>query len=146
MTALLLRNRRMLVAAPYYLAAHGIFARLLDLAQHSCIVLRQEHAAYDVWSFGDDQSVRVVGTLSTNDGETGVSWVLDGRGIMLRSEWDIAGHVRSGRLKIVLPRYFTQADIMTIYPDRLNMSAKVCLFVDFLREEVKAKARELRLT
>lgn len=145
-TALLLRNRRMLVAAPSYLAERSVPARLSDLAQHSCIVLRQEHAAYDVWKFGEDKNVRVAGALSTNDGEIAVSWVLDGRGIMLRSEWDIARHVRSGRLKIVLPRYFTHADIMAVYPDRLNLSAKVRLFIDFLREQVKTKAGELRLT
>ncbi len=72
--------------------------------------------------------------------------MLDGRGIMLRSEWDTARHVRSGRLEIVLPRFFTQADVVAVYPDRHNLSAKVRLFVDSLREEVKAKARELRLT
>src|SRR3546814_16203229 len=91
----------MLVAAPSYLAARGVPRRLADLAHHSCIVLRQEHAAYDIWRLGDDQGVRVAGTLATNDGEIAVSWVLDGHGIMLRSEWDIAPHVRSGRLQIL---------------------------------------------
>lgn len=142
---LLLRNRRMLIAAPSYLNANGAPARLSDLAQHSCIILRQENAAYDVWRFGEDQSVRVAGALSTNDGEIAVSWVLDGRGIMLRSEWDIARYVRSGRLQIVLPRYFTQADIMAVYPERLNLSAKVRMFVDFLRERLRAKLPEFQL-
>ena len=144
-TALLLRNRRMLVAAPSYLAARGVPRRLTDLADHSCIVLRQEHAAYDVWRLGDDQGVRVAGALATNDGEIAVSWVLDGHGIMLRSEWDIAPHVRSGRLQIVLPRHHTQADIMAVYPERLNLSAKVRMFIDLLREELKPKAQELQL-
>src|SRR3546814_3749573 len=83
----------MLVAAPSYLAARGVPRRLADPAHHSCIVLRQEHAAYDIWRLGDDQGVRVAGTLATTDGEIAVSWVLDGHGIMLRSEWDIAPHV-----------------------------------------------------
>src|SRR3546814_1757759 len=107
----------MLVAAPSYLAARGVPRRLADLAHHSCIVLRQEHAAYDIWRLGDDQGVRVAGTLATNDGEIAVSWVLDGHGIMLRSEWDIAPHVRSGRLQILLPLHYSQADIMAVYPD-----------------------------
>lgn len=141
---LLLRNRRMLIASPSYLQANGVPARLSDLAQHSCIILRQEHAAYDVWRFGD-HSVRVNGALSTNDGEIAVSWVLDGRGIMLRSEWDLARYVRSGRLKIVLPRYFTQADVMAVYPERLNLSAKVRMFVDFLKQRIRAKLPEFQL-
>ncbi|MDP0928045.1 LysR family transcriptional regulator [Paracoccus onubensis] len=142
---LLLRNRRLLVASPTYLERLGAPERLADLTRHSCIVLRQEHAAYDVWRFGSDKTVRVMGGLSTNDGETAVSWALDGHGIMLRSEWDIAPHVRSGRLVVVLPRYFTRADVMAVYPERLNLSAKVRLFIDFLRDRIRAQADLLQL-
>ncbi|HEV7436050.1 MAG TPA: LysR family transcriptional regulator [Pseudorhizobium sp.] len=142
---LLLRNRRVLVASPDYLRRHGTPKRLSDLTQHSCIVLRQEHAAYDIWRFGDDDSVRVAGGLSTNDGEIAVSWVLNGHGIMLRSEWDVARHVRAGRLMVVLPRYYMKADIMAVYPERLNLSAKVRLFIELLRERIKERAPDLQL-
>ncbi len=142
---LLLRNRRFLVASPAYLERHGTPKRLPDLAQHSCIILRQEHTAYDVWRFGGDHSVRVAGDLSTNDGEIAISWVLDGRGIMLRSEWDVARHVRAGRLVVLLPRYFNRADVLAIYPERLNLSAKVRMFIDFLRDRIKATAPEMIL-
>jgi len=142
---LLLRNRRVLIASPAYLQKHGTPKRLSDLTQHSCIVLRQEHKAYDVWRFGPDASVRVAGGLSTNDGEIAVSWVLDGHGIMMRSEWDITRHVRAGRLAVVLPRYFMQADVMAVYPERLNLSAKVRMFIDFLRDRLREKAPELHL-
>jgi LysR family transcriptional regulator, transcriptional activator for dmlA len=142
---LLLRNRRFLVASPDYLKRNGTPKRLSDLAQHSCIVLRQEHAAYDVWRFSPDDIVRVAGELSTNVGEIAVSWVLDGHGIMLRSEWDIAPHVRSDRLAVVLPRHFTRADVMAVYPERLNLSAKVRMFIDFLRDRIKERSPELQL-
>lgn len=142
---LLLRNRRVLVASPEYLRGHGTPKRLSDLTQHSCIVLRQEHAAYDVWRFGTEDSVRVAGGLSTNDGEIAVSWVLNGHGIMLRSEWDVASHVRAGRLVVVLPRYYMRADVMAVYPERLNLSAKVRLFVELLRERIKERTPDLQL-
>lgn len=143
---LLLRNRRVLVASPEYLRRHGTPKRLSDLAQHSCIVLRQEHAAYDIWRFGTDDSVRVAGGLSTNDGEIAVSWVLNGHGIMLRSEWDVASHVRAGRLVVVLPRHYMRADVMAVYPERLNLSAKVRLFVELLRERIKERTPDLQLS
>ncbi|MCJ8518496.1 DNA-binding transcriptional LysR family regulator [Pseudorhizobium tarimense] len=142
---LLLRNRRVLVASPEYLRRHGTPKRLSELTQHSCIVLRQEHAAYDVWRFGTEDSVRVAGGLSTNDGEIAVSWVLNGHGIMLRSEWDVASHVRAGRLVVVLPRYYMRADVMAVYPERLNLSAKVRLFVELLRERIKERTPDLQL-
>ncbi|MEI4470112.1 LysR family transcriptional regulator [Frigidibacter sp. MR17.24] len=144
-SSLLLRNRRMLIASPAYLERHGSPRRLADLAQHACIVLRQETAAYDVWRFEDGTSVRVAGHLSTNDGEIAVDWVLAGQGIMMRSEWDVAGHVRAGRLRVLLPRHVNSADIVAHYPQRHNVSAKVRLFVDFLRRELRPVVPGLQL-
>lgn len=136
---LLLRNRRILVAAPDYLERRGTPQRLPDLADHDCIILRQEHQAYDVWRFesGDEtDSVRVRGRLSTNDGEIAVNWVLDGHGIMMRSEWDIARHVAAGRLRAILPGHFATANVYAVYPQRNNLSAKVRSFVDLMSARI----------
>ncbi|WP_353645147.1 LysR family transcriptional regulator [Mesorhizobium sp. WSM2239] len=147
----LLRDRRFLCAAPSYLAKYGSPKQLEDLANHNCIVLRQDRETYDVWRFqrrGDTESVKVSGTLSSNDGEIALKWVLDGHGIMLRSEWDIAHHVSEDRLRLVLPRYaHADADIYAVYPERHNLSAKVRLFVDFLAKQLRERsigARPLR--
>lgn len=144
-TRLMLRNRRMLVAAPAYLEKRGTPRRLADLTDHNCIVLRQEYDAYDLWRFeiGDEtQSVQVNGSLSTNDGEIAVKWVLAGHGIMLRSEWDIARHVAAGRLRVVLPRYYNVADVFAVYPERNNLSAKVRHFVDFLANRLRQQSAD----
>ncbi|PRX10860.1 UNVERIFIED_ORG: LysR family transcriptional regulator [Martelella mediterranea] len=136
------RNRRFLCATPSYLEKHGEPQSLRDLRQHNCIVLRQEHDIYDVWRFdargGENPSAKVNGMLSTNDGETARDWLLGGHGIMLRSEWDIARHVRENRLKIILPHYIQTANITAVYPQRHHLTAKVRLFVDFLGEEIRA--------
>ncbi|HEX2527612.1 MAG TPA: LysR family transcriptional regulator [Geminicoccus sp.] len=134
---LLMRNRRLLVAAPSYLARHGTPRRLADLAAHNCIVLRQEHDAYDVWRFEGGDSVKVSGTLSTNDGEIAVNWAIQGLGIMMRSEWDVNRHIAAGRLRVVLPRHHSVAHIYAVYPERLNLSAKVRHFIDFLRHRLE---------
>lgn len=138
---LLQRNRRFMCAAPSYLKEYGEPASLQDLSRHNCIVLRQEHDIYEIWRFDDhgahSPSARVNGRLSTNDGEMAREWMLDGRGIMLRSEWDIARHVREGRLRVVLPDFFQTANILAIYPERHNLTAKVRKFVDLLAERVK---------
>ena len=138
---LLQRNRRFLCAAPSYLERHGAPQTVTDLQRHGCIVLRQDHDAYDVWRFddvgGDAPSAKVSGGLSTNDGEIALGWVLAGQGIMLRSEWDIAHHVRDGRLRVVLPEYRQTANIAAIYPERHNLSAKVRVFVDHLATQIR---------
>ena len=73
------------------------------------------------------------GNLSTSDGEIAVNWALDGHGILMRAEWDIAKYLRSGRLVQVLEHYRTPpADIHAVYPQRHQLSGRVRAFVDFL--------------
>jgi DNA-binding transcriptional LysR family regulator len=143
----LLRNRRYLCAAPAYLARCGVPKAFSELQGHNCIVLRQDLDAYDVWrsetDTGELHTVKVNGDLSSNDGEIALAWVLDGHGIMPRSEWDIARHVREGRLRIVLPEYFQRADISAVYPARHNLSAKVRVFVDCLHARLNDAASGL---
>ncbi|SDD66401.1 DNA-binding transcriptional regulator, LysR family [Paracoccus isoporae] len=149
---LLQRNRRFMCAAPDYLDRHGTPQSLEELARHDCIVLRQEHDIYDIWRFDDHRqiapSARVSGPLSTNDGEIAREWMLGGRGIMLRSEWDIAHHVRAGRLRVVLPGHFQTANITAIYPERHHLTAKVRVFVDLLADRLRVQnaARPLQLS
>ncbi|MCW4113977.1 LysR family transcriptional regulator [Aurantimonas sp. MSK8Z-1] len=138
----LLRNRRYLCAAPSYIERHGEPHRLRDLADHECIVLRQDNQTYDVWRLQRNQateSIKVQGRLSSNDGEIALRWVLEGHGIMLRSEWDIRRHIEAGRLSIVLPRYAQiDADIYGVYPERDNVSAKIRAFMTFVSDRLRS--------
>lgn len=131
-------NRRLLVASPTYLHASGTPVYPHDLTQHQCIVLRQNSGAYGNWRMikGDrSETIKVHGTLSTNDGEVALGWALAGQGILMRAEWDVAKYLRSGRLTQVLADYETPAaDIHAVFSERLNLSAKVTCFVDYLRE------------
>lgn len=129
-------NRRLLCAAPAYLARHGTPKVPHDLTRHDCIGIRQGDEAYGTWRLSSGkhtEAVKVRGKLSTNDGEIAVNWALAGHGIVMRAEWDIARYLRSGRLKPVLENYRTPpADIHAVYPQRLQASARVRAFVDFL--------------
>lgn len=133
-------NRRLLCAAPAYLARHGEPKVPNDLARHACIGIRQGEEAYGTWRLisgrGRHERVEAVktrGPLATNDGEIAVHWALDGHGIVMRAEWDIERYLKSGRLVPVLPQYRTpDADIYAVYPQRHQLSARVRAFVDFL--------------
>lgn len=130
-------NRRLLVASPAYLRMAGKPAYPHDLAQHQCIVLRQNDAAYGNWRLsrgGRTETIKVHGKLSTNDGEVALNWALESYGILMRAEWDVAKYLRSGRLERVLTDHDTApADIHAVYPERLSLSAKVACFVEHLR-------------
>jgi DNA-binding transcriptional LysR family regulator len=67
--------------------------------------------------------------------EVALNWALDGHGILMRAEWDVAKYLRSGRLERVLADYETPpADVYAVYMERLNLSAKVAYFLDYLRD------------
>ena len=87
-------------------------------------------------------AVKVTGSLSTNDGDIAVAWALDGHGILMRAEWDIAKYLRSGRLRPVLENYATPpADIYAVYPQRHQKSRRVTAFVNMLCAALESTAR-----
>ncbi len=130
------RNRRLLCAAPAYLRKAGKPKRPADLQTHRCIIIRESDETYGTWHLHQgvkSETVKVRGSVSTNDGECAVRMALDGHGILLRSEWDIAPYLRSGRLQPVLPDWEAPpANIVALYPTKHNLSARTRVFVDFL--------------
>jgi LysR family transcriptional activator of dmlA len=137
-------NRRYLCASPRYLERHGTPATLADLANHRCIIHRQNDDAYGIWRFMHEEHsevVKVQGMLSSNDGDIVLGWALDGHGILVRSEWDLAKYVESGRLKIVLPQFaLPSADLFVYYLNRRNQAARTRAFIDFLVEHFRKPA------
>lgn len=129
-------NRRLLCASPAYLERFGMPASPTDLQRHRCIVIRESDETYGTWhlkSGSTQATVKVRGTVSTNDGESAVTWALRGLGILLRSEWNVAPYLRSGRLREVLSDWqLPSADIHAVYPMKSNLSAKVKAFVGHL--------------
>ena len=133
-------NRRLLCAAPAYLARHGTPKVPQDLARHACIGIRQGEEAYGLWRLSSGrgrsattQAIKTRGPLSTNDGEIAVNWALDGHGILMRAEWDIERYLHSGRLVQVLPHCQTpDADLYAVYPPRHQLAARVRSFIDFV--------------
>lgn len=129
------RNRRVLCAAPAYLARYGTPASLDDLHAHRCIPIRERDQDFGRWELDGPEgrvAIKVSGPLSANNGEIVRQWAIDGHGIILRSTWDICDEIDSGALVPVLPRYFQQADVWAVYPSRLSVSAKVKVCVEFL--------------
>ncbi|NIE77426.1 LysR family transcriptional regulator [Pantoea sp. Ap-967] len=132
----LARNWRVLCAAPDYLARRGTPKHLADLAGHDCLAIKERDHPFGVWHLEGpegEQSVRVTGALSSNHGEVVHQWCLDGRGIVLRSWWDVHDSLADGRLVQVLQGYRQSADIWAVYTAPLAGSAKVRVAVEFFR-------------
>lgn len=140
----IMSNRRFLCASPAYLEKHGTPKKLEDLTRHRCIVHRQNDDAYGVWRFlvdGRTEIVKVHGALSSNDGDIVQGWALDGKGIVIRSEWDVIKHLESGRLWRLLPEFtLPSADLYAYYPSKKNLPARVRTFINFLVEQLAREA------
>lgn len=82
------------------------------------IVHRQNDDAYGIWRLvqnGEAHAVKVHGMLSSNDGDIVLGWALDGYGILVRSEWDLAKYLANGRLRIVLPEFAQPSADLFVY-------------------------------
>lgn len=131
----LVDNARILCCSPSYVEQHGVPKNIEDLTQHNCLVIKERNNFFGVWqlsSGANKHSVRVNGSLSTNNGEIALRWALDSKGIILRSTWDVQPLIDRGELVQVLPDYQEKADIWAVYPTRLSNSAKLRVCVEFL--------------
>ena len=139
----LANNRRFLCASPSYIATRGVPNSPRDLHNHSCIVLRESDEIYGSWHFRSgirQDTVKVRGPLSTNDGEAALAWALDGHGIVLRSEWDAAPYLRSGRLRLLMTDWVAPpADIYILFPTKSHLQAKTRAMVDFMLDAFAEK-------
>lgn len=131
-------NRRLLCASPTYLDRAGAPSNPRELQQHRCIFLREGDETFGTWHLRRGtklETIKVSGPLSSNDGECVLNWALDAHGILMRSDWDAAPYLRSGRLREVLSGWaLPPADIYLVFPTKAHLSAKTRAFVDFMLE------------
>ena len=125
--------RRILCAAPKYIARYGMPDTIDDLGDHIC--LRQHN--HDIWKLESEagsMSYKPQGRLITNSSEVVREAVLSGAGIALRSTWDVGSDLKSGKLVQVLPAWEGSRNLFVsaLYPSRQFLPAKVRLFIDYL--------------
>ena len=105
-------------------------------------MIKERDHPFGVWNLTGPrgaETVKVAGSLSTNNGEIARQWCLDGRGILLRSMWDIKEDLQSQRLAQVLGEYRQPADIWAVHTSPLLNSAKVKVTVEFLGEYFRGR-------
>lgn len=146
----ILANRRVLCASPSYINRMPGLNVPADLAQHSCLVIRENDSDFPLWRFEHRdatesvQSVKVSGPLASNDGEVITRLALDGHGVMLRSWWDVNEHLASGALLPLLPSWQgVRADFYAVYEHRRHVPTRINTFVAFLAEQMAGRVPAL---
>lgn len=127
--------RRVVCAAPDYLARHGVPRTPEALRRHACLDYTYL-AAPGGWPFTSGSRTRriaVRGPLSSNNGEALRDAALAGLGIALLPTFIVGDDLRADRLRALLTAYECwDASIFAVYPPTRHVPAKLRAFVDFL--------------
>jgi len=129
-------------ASPDYLARHGAPSTPEDLARHNCFTYEYV-SPRQVWRFRDragaERTVRVSGSLHSNNGDLLAEVAAHGAGIVFEPAFIVGPDVRAGRLVPLLQEFVPPpVPIFALYPSRKHLSAKVRRFVEFLLERFAA--------
>jgi DNA-binding transcriptional LysR family regulator len=132
-------DKRLICAAPSYLARHGTPRRPEELARHNCIVSR-ERAYLNRWPFkidGQISEIEVGGRVAITEGEMQMQLALQGIGIARLTRLTLARAIRDGALVPLLGDFSADEPVAihAVYPHRRHLAAKVPAFVNFLIEK-----------
>lgn len=128
-------------ASPAYLKQRGAPRNPLELGHHEWIghLPNTTHNRVTFLRGGRSVTVRVAGRFVCNDGAAGVEACLAGFGVLLVPSFEVAEHVRAGRLVRVLPGWsLGNFTLHAVYPPTRHMPSRLRAFLDFVVAEWKA--------
>lgn len=127
---------RILCAAPEYLAREGTPEAPEELMAHNCLLLRYPRSPEYFWVLDTPEGpmkLEVRGRYDADEGDVLLDWALEGRGIVMKPRFEVAGHLASGALVEVLPGTPPQPAVFgCLYPHRKLQDPKVQRFMDFV--------------
>ena len=132
-------DKRLICAAPSYLARHGTPQKPADLARHNCLVSR-DRTQLNRWPFkvdGQVVEIEVSGRVAVTEGETQMQLALQGVGIVRVTRLTLADAIRDGSLVPLLGDFSAEepVGIHAVYPHRRHLAPKVPAFVNVLIEK-----------
>ena len=136
--------RRVLCAAPGYLAERGTPAAPADLAGHEVIDFVNMAPAGE-WGFldpaGQPQSFRPRARLKVNNADTAIAAAVAGRGIVRVLSYMIGPHLADGRLALVLDHVAPPpVPVHVVHKEPGRTSARVRAVVDHLVDALRRES------
>jgi DNA-binding transcriptional LysR family regulator len=130
-------NRRLCVATPRYLSAHGTPQHPSELAKYDCLTLSSYASQTRGWAFkvgGELVHLKPGGPLDCSDGQVLHDWCLADYGIAWRSTWEVESEIAAGRLVALLEDFAAPPNgIYALFPQRKHLPLRVRLWIDFLK-------------
>jgi DNA-binding transcriptional LysR family regulator len=134
-------DMRILCASPDYLNRQGAPAHPEQLAMHQLIAFKEQAPIPLIGRNGEagQFNPRLAGCrLVVDDGLSQKIATIAGAGISMNSLWSVHRELVAGSLARVLPDYQVddQAALWLVYPKSNVLTAKVRLFIDYLRKKI----------
>jgi DNA-binding transcriptional LysR family regulator len=129
--------RRIVVASPAYLKAHGEPKTPEAVASHHTILFGATTAAPDLRFLRDGKEIRIapVPRLMTNSADAAIQYAVAGGGLTRVFAYQAADAIKRGRLRIVLAKFEQPPlPIHIVYPTSRLLAAKVRAFIDLVVE------------
>lgn len=139
--------QRVLCASPDYIAQRGAPTNGQELidGKFECLNLRFPGAAEFQWRLMTKDGPRkfaVKGRLESDDGDVLTDWALDGQGIALKPVFEVAEHLKSGRLVPVAEETPpVPIQMACLFTHKRHQDPKTRLFMEFMTEKVRAAVR-----
>jgi DNA-binding transcriptional LysR family regulator len=140
-TALVARRlataRRLVIAAPGYLARAGRPKTPADLPNHETLIFSQQDSAWEFQRGGRSVSVNVRGRARFSAAEGIRTAVLADMGLTVASEWMFTPELADGRVEAVLSDWsLPDIDLWAVFPSGRMATAKARAFAGFVQELV----------
>ena len=145
----LAETRRVLAAAPSYLAERTAPRAPADLREHDLLIYTHANHPNELrFTRGQEtENLTVKGLLESTDGQVLRAAALDGMGILIQPTYILYDDIVAGRLIPVLEDWdLPRLTINLAFPSRKHLSAKVRSFIDFLVSEFDRMQYERKWT
>jgi DNA-binding transcriptional LysR family regulator len=138
---------RLLCAAPAYIERRGTpeDGEALVRDKHDCLNLRFPGAKEFQWTLQTPEGPRrfeITGPFESDDGDVLTGWALDGRGIVLKPMFEVADHLREGRLvPVATATPPLPIQLSALSQHRRLKDPKVQLFTDYMAAQIRDDLR-----
>ena len=142
---------RVLCASPSYVEAKGRPRSGADLTsgKHECLNLRFPGATEFQWPLVTSKGTkrfRVDGRYESDDGDVLTDWALAGHGIAMKPIFEVADHIRAGRLVTVAEQTPPEPIQMAcLFTHRKRQDPKTRLFMEFVIDRISRVVRDSSL-
>ncbi|MFD1557488.1 LysR family transcriptional regulator [Paraburkholderia silviterrae] len=143
-------NRRVLCASPGYVAAHGMPGHPDDLRELDFILLSTSSGVANNWRFARGGETAVFSaplerSRQTNDGALLREWAVEGRGVAMKSVWDIGADLQAGRLLLLLSEWRSpDVPVNALFQRTPYMAPRVRTLLDFLEQRFAEASESLQ--